>query len=381
MATRDKRLSSPGVENDDIDEGDFVQGATVEDISAVVNDAEEQLNHIFSESAGGQHTIEFKVKVYRVIPNKAESEWLFDCLPSDFPIDETLRDEYNGGSFDLRIFKSVGGSAKKLYKRINLRIAAPSTFKRNVQQSNPQTDQLAQVVALLQQSQQQMMGFMREMNKPAPVVPQPSLVEMMTGMATMLSTLNGVIPKPSSADPEKMFDIFARGIEVGKEAAGNGDEPSMMGVLSEMVKSIGTAARNPQLPAPQVQHNQQMQRLQSPAPVQIPTPESDPAMMEKMILKANLANMCKKAGQGSDPGLYADFVIDNVDEDKLRQWAFNPNIMSEFIVLVPEVAQHPVWFGEVLQCIKDYLTNLPPSDDNGSHVDELHTDNAGHDDT
>ncbi len=381
MANRNPRLPPPDLTED----GDFIEGMKAEDISAMQNDADIQLDKIFSESAAGQHTIEFKVKVYKVVPNKAESEWLFDCLPSDFPINETLRDDYDGGKFDLRIFRREGGGGWKLHRRLDMSIAPLSQFRRTKQalQNNPQTDQLAQVVGMLQQNQQQMLAFMREMNKPAVAPPQPSMLEMMTGMATMIGTLNGVIAKPTSADPEKMFDIFARGIEVGKEAAGNSDEPSMMGVLSEMVKSIGTAAKQ----QPVIQHQQPVPMLQPAlnAPIyQQPQPQqsaSDPAVMEKMILKANLANMCKKAGQGSDPGLYADFVIDNVDEDKLKQWAFNPAVMQEFIALVPEVAQHPVWFGEVLQCIKDYLTNSPNSDDNGSHVDELPPTDTGHDDT
>ena len=381
MATRSTRLPPPGVDNDSIEEGDFIQGASVEDISIVENDAEDQLNKIFSESSGGQHTIEFKVKIYRLIPNKAESEWLFDCLPSDFPIDEILRDEYGGGNFDLRIFKSIGGAAKKLYKRLNLRIAPPSPLKRTIQ-SNPQTDQLAQVVGLLQQNQQQMMAFMREMSRSTVPVSQPSMVDMMTGMAALMTSMTGILPKPvSSQDPEKLFDIFTRGIEVGKEVSAEKGETSMMDIMGEMVKGISTAASTRQsAPAvPSAQPAPMYQQLQAPQPVQPPT--GDPAMMEKMILKANLANMVKKAAAGSDPGLYVDFIIDNVSEDKLREWAFNPQVMTEFAAIEPGVMTHAVWFAEVLTGIKDYLTNPDSGADNTGHATELHPGHVGHNDT
>lgn len=74
--------------------------------------------------------------------------------------------------------------------------------------------------------------------------------------------------------------------------------------------------------------------------------------------------LCKKAAAQSDPILYAETVLDNLDDDQLTALLnMQPTPVDALAQIVPEVAQHRQWFDQLLAAVRDALA--PHGEDGG----------------
>jgi hypothetical protein len=96
---------------------------------------------------------------------------------------------------------------------------------------------------------------------------------------------------------------------------------------------------------------------QSP-PAQAPAQQGDDEMMG---LKMGLTFLCAQAARGSDAELYADVIIDNVDEEELRKLVGNPAWIDSLAVFNPDVKKYAKWFGALKDAV---LAELEAPGDN-----------------
>lgn len=359
-----KMLDKPG--EYEIEDG-IIISQKAEDVSNQQKDSEDQINSIFSEFGSGEHDVQFSFSVWRILPNEADMAFLFKGLPSDMPITERLRDEFDGGKFQIRIFKN-----KKTFRRVSINVEKPrkSTVVATVK------NDMAEMVKVLAEQQERQFAMLRETMlqlNGKNVTPQPSQMEMMAGMMSLLSGMKAFVTPPpapvvDSFGPEKMMDLLIKGMELGRESGGGGgDGDSLMGLARDFIKSplAGSLAQaaltapkpvqrpvvqqnNPVLSAPVPETNQ---ALNNPA---VEPLENQP--MHNPVIVHNLKMLVSKAGQGADPVLYAEFILDNVPESMVQENILRDDLIEYFSAINPKVKTHEAWFLEMRDHIKAVLT-------------------------
>lgn len=395
---------------DDFEDAQFVQTQIAEDISLQQEDIDNQINSIFSEVGIDKNDVHFHFQVWQLKENEADASYCFTGTVDDLPIMDRLRDEFDGGKFRIQIYRN-----KKRFRRITVKIR-PS---KNVNVSRAIKNDMAEMLRVMGQQQQENFAMLKDtvlqmVGKPS--TPQPSQMEMMTGMMMLMKSMKDFVSPPSAApafDPEKMFDMFLRGIEMGRETGGS-SETGLMDIAKELIKSplLGELAKAghmqapPSLPRvpridPQAMASMGSERSVMPNPVQIrpvgpappltpsdserplspkpaqslasaPLPE-EPAMSND-VLKYYLDILIQKAGQDSDPVLYAELILDSVPLEIIENIIMRDDLIDYASSFDSRIKAHENWFLELRDHIRGALTD--PGDEDDISSDESPVLNA-----
>jgi hypothetical protein len=344
-----------------------------EDISNIVDDIDAQLSSITSELGADKHDIKFVVKVYRIVENRGELAWLFDCTPAELPILQKLRDEYSGGRFECRVYKN-----NRIYKRIKVIVEQPTKPK-----DEPRKSDIAEILAAVSAQQDRQFNQLKETMMQIvgkPTTPQPSQMEMMTGMMMLMKSMKDFVSPPiqhvPSFDPEKMFDMFLKGMEMGRES-GSG-ETGLMDIAKELIKSplLGSltqaATSMPPLQQPQLRPQITVPQTSGQIPAQQVTPNiqtQQEATMHNPVIVHNLKKLIEKAEKDSDPILYAEFILDNVPQNIIEQYIAREDLIEYLSSFDPRVNDHNEWFIELRDHIISVLTSPDDTGDDAGTSD------------
>ena len=372
------RLLTKPENDDDITDVNLLAGNS-EDISSIVDDIDAQLSSITSELGADKLDVKFTVKVYRVVENKAELAWLFDCTPAELPILQKLRDEYDGGRFECRVYKN-----NRIYKRVKVVVESP---KKPVATQLVKND-MAEMLKEMGRQQQENFNMLKDtvlqmVGKPS--TPPPSQIETMTLMIGLMKSMKDFaspqIPQAPAFDPEKMFDLFLKGMEMGRDSGGGG-ETGLMDLAKELIKSpllgqLAQAATTPQLPPPKMEQPklpvQLPIKLNPQAQSEIkPQPPTQGENMTNPAIKYYLNMLIQKAENDSDPVLYAEFILDNAPQSMVEENIMREDLIEYASSIDPRVKQHEKWFTELRDHIVSVLT-LPEE----TEEDEGDRDNPG----
>lgn len=339
----------------------------------------DSLQSLLSELAGSATG---KITVYRTGPNQKQT-YVFQCAPEAFSLDD-LRDRFNGGDFRLYITRNG-----VLWKNMTVSVEPKQS---GASPEAPPSSSDA-VLAIMREGFQKQAEVMRElvMRTAAPPPPPASplaglnIPEMITALATFMRTM---APAPAQAqNPDRAIDMLMKGIELAQslKSEGGGEEPTMLGLLRDVIKSpmlasavAATVAQpqaqprpqprpQPQPGAPAIAHQPQPAPAPSfageTAPPAAPQ-ETQPVM--NPLLKQYLGLLVQKAATGADASLYADLVLDNLPDALLDQLLnAQPTTVDYLISIEPNVAPHREWFQSMIDTI---ILALAPEDDAQSSV-------------
>lgn len=374
--------------DNDIEDGDFID-VEPEDITNIQEDIDNQLNAMFSEFGGDDDMPEFKIRVYRPIKNSAELSYCFSCSPSDLPILDRLRDEWNGGQFEVRIYKDG-----KIFKRRKLFVEAPPAQRQPERQQSDMQPVLAAMSSMADRMERLM-----EQRQPQPQQTDP--FAMITQMAQAMQTMQGLTPQPQQRDP---VDLLVTGMKLARESGGgSGDDTgsnvfdllkstvntfggplaSAMEKISQMpmqpvMPGMNPAGAMPMQPAmphiptqpPAPVHTSQPVMQPNPAPRHEPTqpaPSTQTTEQENdmdYMLKMQLGLLVNYAKKGVDVEGPANTILDAMGDNEVSEFINRPGALDELVKVNPEVAKHRAWFEDLKNCINDMLTNDEPAPDN-----------------
>lgn len=384
---------------DDFEDAQFVQTQTAEDISLQQEDIDNQINSIFSEVGIDKNDVQFHFQVWQLKDNEADATYCFTGTVDDLPIMDRLRDEFDGGKFRIQIYRN-----KKRFRRITVKIKAP----KHVNVSKIIKNDMAEMLRVMGTQQQENFAMLKDtvlqmVGKPS--TPQPSQMEMMTGMMMLMKSMKDFVSPPSVApvfDPEKMFDMFLRGIEMGRETGGS-SETGLMDIAKELIKSplLGEIAKagHTQAPSPlpraarigpqpmpsmgserpvtlnpvQTRHvgpvppltPSDTEQSLSPKPAQplAPAPLPEEPAMSNDVLKYYLDILIQKAGQDSDPVLYAELILDSVPLEIIENIIMRDDLIDYASSFDSRIKAHENWFLELRDHIRGALTDPGEEDD------------------
>jgi hypothetical protein len=372
------------LENDaEIENADYIEiPGTAEDITEMEKTIDEELNSIFSEFGGDDRDVVFKIRVSRVMKDVGQEEICFYCMPQELPIFDRIKNEYGPGMYKITVFKN-----NLKFRNRSLNIAKPATIS-PAPATNNNADLTALFAGMAEMQKQQMEQFQRmmEMNRPAAApVPQTSLTELIAAM----SGLQGMMPKP--AENGNMEMLF-KGMEIMKDFAGDsggGREKGLYDMLIEAAKTFGgpivEMAKNAApmlppgagpvppgaLPAGTVIYSPPGQPGQLNPPPTTAQPEPSEAEQMNLILTMQINNLVGKAAAGADPALYADLILDSMNEVQIREFIGQPDLKGFLISVNPQVETLWPWF-EKLQ--SEVLTGLTTEETPADTVDIIETE-------
>jgi hypothetical protein len=116
-----------------------------------------------------------------------------------------------------------------------------------------------------------------------------------------------------------------------------------------------------QLPSPGI--GEPLPRPQAPLEAAPPAEQQQTAM-----LIGNLRYLTTKAAQDADVELYADWTLDNVPEEVLRQIVAQPDAVAILEGVEPSIGNYRDWFGRLAVALADALTAPDPDANSEGHV-------------
>jgi len=359
-------------------EGDY------EDISELTGDIDDTLSTITAEFDKDENDVTVLIKVYQVEEKTGKSDWLFNCQPEELPIMERLRDNYcdagNRSIFQIRIYKN-----KKLFRRFHYSIKGAKGLPKPSDSKND----MALVLAAITQAQTAQFNQLKELmlaNKSAPAAPSFNMMEMMTGMVTLMVQMKNLLPVPVNVNQNGNVDMLLKGMEVMKDFSGGGEgkETNMMDIIKELIKSPllekaidGVATQIPNAVASGVPTNPVNPALEKPKSKPVLQPQTNGVDQMNIIVRSYINQLVKKASQDADPELYAAFILDNVPEKTVREYLLRPDLMTVITSVNPSAAQYMPWFEELKNNITEILAdeaaeNLTEKGNGDDTTDDAH---------
>lgn len=351
------------------------EGEEITDVPGDATPEPDDLQLLMAELAGNQSS---NVTVYRT-GKGVQRAYVFKCDAASFSLD-VLRDKYNGGEFQLFITKDG-----RLWKNRTVTIEPPQAVHEPLPPAAP--DVVSAMREGFQKQAELMANVVKTLAVPAPA-PKPllegvNITELVGGIAALLQVLRPPTPVPQAPPVETYINVLMKGIELAKDVKGDGGEgdTSLLGLVKELIKSpmLSTAMQatlaQAQAQAPAAPQRPQVpMRPRPPAPPPAATAPSTPAASPAQptpsfagetsvhpMLPTYLGILVSKAAAQSDPAIYADLVLDNLDDAQLTQLlGAEPTPVDWLATINPGVNTHRVWFETLVRLIDEALETVDP---------------------
>lgn len=337
------------------EEEETVIDAGFEDMSGLKDDQDEAEAAILAQFDADEENIEWTASIYEVGTGGEKDGWLFDCSMGDITgVRQKLLDVYGTGLYRARIRRG-----NRLARFLTYRIVAPRLGPQVT--TTPEINPLAIAVAdqgrLLEK-------LVEKLGETPPVPVQNNPMEMMDIMGRMMETMGRFTPQNQTPamDPLQLFELFKSGFEMASDKDG-GSETNILDVVKELIKSpllkdlttvppLGT----PQIAAPvkQPEAGTAEPKPASPAPVQageVATPLTNDPVVIGVV--GYMKGFIEKAEKNSDPGLYTDFILDNVEMGVIAHVVNTPNIADILRASDPGIEKNWAWFADLLTLLQD----------------------------
>lgn len=341
--------------------GETVVDGSGEDITELEDENDNDLSAIFAAFGGAPDDKTYLIKVYRVKPDTAEMPWLFNCVPSELPIDTRLRDQYKGGRFQIRIYENRGGKMI-LKKRPTMLVEAPQKAETATQSD------LAAILAANAASQKQMFDQLQTVimsangRNVAPADPMGNMKDMLA----VLIQMKELTAQPAAQGNSLRDTIETLGAlkELMPEPRGGG-ETNFMDLLGKLIESpiVGVALQQIGKPAAQP-----MKVVNPSAPPQVnpqspsvgvnPPPEqpelSEAQKMNMQLVIERIKKLCHKASINGDPMTAAVDLEEDFGIEFLKSM-LDPAALDKAAMVVPDVKNFVPWFTELQGAIGELI--------------------------
>lgn len=333
--------------------------------------------------AGLQGAANSRISIYRIVKNQPPT-YVAECAPESFSLDD-LRDKYNGGEFRLYVMKDG-----RLWKNMRVFVEAPPARPADFASASTPSH-LGDLMTVMREGFAAQAAALREAVAPRPAqmfsgMDLPAVITAVTGALVALRPAPAPVPPPAPDTDfaSKSIDMFMQGLQLARELkedaspADNSIGGMLRSVLQSPLMAQAVQAATTQ-PAPAQARPRPPQQPALPAP-----PPPQPAQQEGSdvnVLHHYYGLLCQKAAAGADPTLYAEIVLDNVDDNTLNSLLTKqPTPLDALVAEYPPAAPHREWFAKLIDTLMTAMSeeqaDEPPATDapviNGAHPDAAH---------
>lgn len=305
---------------------------------------------------------ETTVNIYRLGTGRGKESFLFSASPEDITakdINERCRDQHGGGDF-----KMVTRDAQRIVKSARFSVEAVA---RPEVEKKPEGMGVTELLAIMQSSNTQMMTmFQSTMGAMAEAMKgnnQPAFnpTEATKTIMESVAAIKQLADPPKDTSGKEMVGMLVQGIELASKFGNkDGDTNSydLLGKALEFLPSLAEAAKNnPSAPpAP----GQPGPGQPNPDPDTQASIEREHRMAQDKAQQAHyVAMLLAWAKAGKDTALYADFILDQVGDEKVLAFIGGADAFEKLVAINPEVVMYRPWF----EALKAEILNLTTDDD------------------
>lgn len=322
-----------------------LQNLSTETETELLETDDEALMNVLTDLSGDEEG--GKVNVYRQKgDNSKKLTYLFSCAPEEFTL-ETLRDEYGAGDFRVQVRKGGLLLANKL-----ISVEAPKNSDQNTNKNFNPNDMLSIVQHSIAQNNEKIFEMMLKLadrqSGVAAIDPMQMQSSMIQNMVMMKELIGG---KQSSESPEKMLELFFKGMEFAKGTISETGEPSGMGLVMEAIKTFGK---------PIAEMTTAMSKQQGMIPQALPVPMSNPiptpVTPKKSAFETYIPYLFDKATNGKNPETYAEMLVDEIQHADLIPIIQQPDFIEHCSKSINQPFNDEIkeWFAELQTIVLEF---------------------------
>jgi hypothetical protein len=282
---------------------------------------------------------------------------------------DRLRDEYGSGTYRIRIYKN-----NKIARQLDYQIEAPTKKTTPANTSDPS---LNAIIQILQDSNKQQMELMERIARQSTAVAPPvAAIDPIAMMEKLSTIMKNIAPVPVAA-PETNLDTFMKAAEFVRDMTpdGNSGGGGWMEVLKEVLRhpsvgeAIATIATNrapPQRRQAPVIAQPANPTIAPPAQPQTPVNQQSQAALGEQ-LQNNIRYLIGRAEGGSNPDLYAEWLLDNTNEQLITGMINDPNLLTQLEPAFPRMVAHHEWFVALIEAGKALIASGFYQPETGEH--------------
>lgn len=267
-------------------------------------------------------------------------------------------DEYSFGQLLEHLRKNYGGGLYRIYLRAGgktignslVRIAAAVPSSGAPASVGGEVSQVvAQILGPLQAVQQQLLDYVKTQAAPVQASSRREWLEELVIMQKLFGG-NGGGGGGGLSQVQEILDFLPRlGVTINGKT--EKEEESFSDIADKFLPVVNRVLDN--------QYRQNAAQRPPVVPSNQPQKTSESESMIAGILFKNAIKAALRAAQKkSDPALYADLIIDQLGEEKVREYLNDPGFAGKLIKMAPEIAQFASWFDELIDHAKAML-NMP----------------------
>lgn len=361
--------------------------------ASLESDQDKNLDDVLAEFDKTDDDIVYTARINRVVgsPRDGVKEpYLFSVDASLISgVRDRLRDVYGTGTYRIRVYKN-----NKICRQLDYHIEAP---KGGLDIKVANGSETALIIETMRENQKSMMEMMERLtgrNTPVLAVAPVDPFQQMERMSVIMKNLREADPPRQVSDTS--LDTFMKAAEFTRDLQGDSSgSGSWVDVLKaalsnpaigETISAIAAQRneqRNPRrmmrrpmvgnLPGPQ----NQMPQHQPPNNPQNGNEQNSGHALGKQ-LESNIRYLIGRAEQNRDPQLYAEWLLDNIDQDLIKKMVDDPNLLTQLEAGFPRLVQHREWFAALIEEVKSFIAGegQPESDDGDLQATEYPDGNA-----
>lgn len=342
------------------------------EIPAIADTPAERDNEITVDTilaAAGQspEDVRWKCSVLRVDKNTMQESSLFNVTPDELDaLPDRLRDERGSGHYRVRVYRKAGEERQVLFKTYDLRVEAD-------QKPAQAKTEMSAVLEAFSRMSERMETLITRIVQPLPMPvasPVADPISAVTQIVAAMKGLNEMMGPPRNPTMDvanammKGFEIASaiasKSAELGPREAG---ETNWLDIIKEFLKSGGLAAmvQNPGgQPPPAIPPRVAPPAQVQPPPSQVPPIRPQTQSNEQQIvanIRAGILSLIPNAARGSNPELYAEWILDNWPREVTMGVLQQPNAMALLQQLVPEAAPYAPWFEKAIAAMREMVND------------------------
>lgn len=343
---------------------------------------------ILAAADATDRNVTWDIRIYKLDKAAGNAEeFMFSVLPAELDgLFERIRDSEGTGTYRMRAYRKASGR-NQIFKQHDFRIRAPA--KPQSPQERP--SELSAILAAMKEQAERNERLLRDLltAKPAQEQPRGSAFDDLEKLTTIIKNLTPEAPRTQQQPQQDLTQVFVKGVEFAEKIVGDkggGGETNLWDIAKAVISNLPAVAAlaqaqaqhgsRPAAPKPgqpprsaQVKHNAGAPPANpQPAPPQHPQVNDQQAAMLEM-----LQYLLTRAARNSDPGFYADWLVENVDGEIITLMLAQPDPVSMAIVLEPRVASYRLWFDTLIAELRQ-LVNMQrdhaAADDDATRSDD-----------
>lgn len=324
---------------------------------------EDWLDHMKADNA------DVRIGVHRQSEegHRGKMPYLFSFTPQEYDyytLNDKLRDSYNGGHFRLRAYRNGRLFINEL---MIVEAIEKETIEKEFQEKtdnnmldlfNAMKKQMSESNDRMMQMMMMVMGLDKQNQGRNSTDPNQLMGSMLTNMVQMKELLG--IGGDSQFNP---MDMMKTAVDLATKLSGDNTEDNSSSVFKSLIETFGgpiaEMVMKQQLKPVIVNQNDTTGNIDANSDQQN-TPDQSQLII---MMRQQIQLLINAAQKQSDPGLYVDFIIDNIPDQVLQNFFGNDPYMS-LIRIDPRISKFQPWFTEFSNMMKQELTAKTKATDN-----------------